>query len=310
VGAFEQAGGTLAAADAHGDDGVAALAAFELVQRRGGELGAGAAERVAQRDGAAVDVELVGGDLEGVLDVDGLAGERFVELDQIDVAHRQARLCKQLANGGDGSDPHDGGIDPSRCEGAEIAQGLDAQLVGFCLAHHQRRGSAVTQRRRAAGGDGAFQRKGGSQLGEPLEGGTRAGQLVGVEAEGRALSVFVTDGIDRDDLIAKLVGFESGLGLHLRVIGEGVLILAADLELVGDVLGGDPHRGVRRRHALHQLRRSAQVKARHRHFAHGFDAASQHDVVLTKGDRAGGDGDGLQAARAEPVDGHGAGLLG
>src|SRR4051812_30115286 len=82
---LEQACCAHAAADAHGDDGEAAAAAAELVEGSGGELGARAAEGVAQGDGAAVDVELFVGDFERALHVDRLARKGLVELDDIDV---------------------------------------------------------------------------------------------------------------------------------------------------------------------------------------------------------------------------------
>src|SRR5437016_5970756 len=56
---FEKTSGAHATADAHGHDRIAALAAPQLVQGRRGQLGPGAAQRMAQGDGAAVDVQLV-----------------------------------------------------------------------------------------------------------------------------------------------------------------------------------------------------------------------------------------------------------
>jgi hypothetical protein len=89
---FEQPGRALAAADAHGDDGVTAAAPAQLGERGRGELGAGAAEQVAEREGPAVDAELVVRDLELALHVERLAGKRLVELNQNDFAHGQATL--------------------------------------------------------------------------------------------------------------------------------------------------------------------------------------------------------------------------
>ena len=54
-GAFENARRAHAAADAHRDQAVARLAAFEFAQDCGGEFRAGAAERMSERDGAAID---------------------------------------------------------------------------------------------------------------------------------------------------------------------------------------------------------------------------------------------------------------
>ena len=47
------------AAGAHGDQRGAGVAPLQLVQRGGDQPGAGAADRVAEGDGAAVDVDLV-----------------------------------------------------------------------------------------------------------------------------------------------------------------------------------------------------------------------------------------------------------
>jgi hypothetical protein len=86
--ASKRPGGAHAAADAHGDDGVAAAAAAQLVEQRRGELRAGAPERVAERDGAAVDVELRVGDAELALAVHDLRGEGLVHLEEVDVGRR------------------------------------------------------------------------------------------------------------------------------------------------------------------------------------------------------------------------------
>ena len=55
---FENAGRAHAAADAHRDHAVARVAALQFAQQGGRELGAGAAQRMPQRDRAAVDVDL------------------------------------------------------------------------------------------------------------------------------------------------------------------------------------------------------------------------------------------------------------
>src|SRR5215471_4914847 len=73
--AFDEAGGAHAAADAHRDDGVAALAAFELVQRGRNLPRAGRTERVAEGDRAAVDVHTLRRQAELALAVERLRGE-------------------------------------------------------------------------------------------------------------------------------------------------------------------------------------------------------------------------------------------
>ena len=53
---FENSRGAHAAAHAHGHHAVPRLAALHFLQQPGGQLGAGAAQRMPQRDGAAVDI--------------------------------------------------------------------------------------------------------------------------------------------------------------------------------------------------------------------------------------------------------------
>ncbi len=77
-----QAGDALADPDAHGGGRLPAAAPLQLVQQRGGDPGARAAERVADRDRAAVDVDQVRVALELVDHGDRLGRERLVDLEQ------------------------------------------------------------------------------------------------------------------------------------------------------------------------------------------------------------------------------------
>ena len=82
---LEDAGGAHAAADAHGDHAVAGVAALHFAQQRRGELGAGAAQRMAERNGAAVDVHLLGIETERANDGQRLCGKSLIQLDDADV---------------------------------------------------------------------------------------------------------------------------------------------------------------------------------------------------------------------------------
>src|SRR3546814_2040314 len=76
---LEQAGGTLAAADAHGAYDIAGAAALALDQRVPDHAGARHAVGVADRDRAAVDVQPVVRDAQAVAAVQHLHGERSEE---------------------------------------------------------------------------------------------------------------------------------------------------------------------------------------------------------------------------------------
>src|SRR5882762_10113588 len=76
---LEQPGGAHAAADAHRADDEAGATALSLDQRVPDHPRPRHAVGMADRDRAAIDVELVIGDTEPVAAIDHLAGERFVQ---------------------------------------------------------------------------------------------------------------------------------------------------------------------------------------------------------------------------------------
>src|SRR6185369_11209079 len=83
-------GGAHSAADAHADKAISRVASAHLVQDAGRQLGAGAAERVAKRDGAPVDVQAFGVDRQLLETRKHLGGKRFVQLDEADLVKCQA----------------------------------------------------------------------------------------------------------------------------------------------------------------------------------------------------------------------------
>src|SRR5581483_5511082 len=76
---------SLADADAHRRDAVAAAAPLHLVEQRRHNARAAAAERVAERDRAAVDVDTAHIEVQLADIVQRLRGERLVDLEEIDV---------------------------------------------------------------------------------------------------------------------------------------------------------------------------------------------------------------------------------
>src|SRR5215472_14725199 len=88
--ALDDAGGGHGAASTHRDQGGGRVTPFQLVQGGGEQAGAGAAHRVAERDGAAVDVDLVRVGLVHAQPGQHHRGERLVDLEQVDVAQGHA----------------------------------------------------------------------------------------------------------------------------------------------------------------------------------------------------------------------------
>ncbi len=90
------------------------VAPGHFVEERRREARAGAAERVAERDGAAVDVQAIGIDVEFAEAGQDLHGEGLVQFDEIDVLERQAEAGQQFPDRRDtGPTPNRSGATPA-----------------------------------------------------------------------------------------------------------------------------------------------------------------------------------------------------
>src|SRR4051812_46560825 len=116
---LEQPGGALAAADAHGDDDALGTPPLALDQRVAEHARAAHPIRVADGDGAAVDVQPVRRQAEPVAAIEHLARERLVQLPKVDVVHREPVPLQQTGNGIDRPDPHLVRLAPGDGEAAE-----------------------------------------------------------------------------------------------------------------------------------------------------------------------------------------------
>ena len=85
-----------AAADAQRREPRRRPAALHFVQQRDDDARAGAADRMAERDRAAVDVQLLRGDRHVLQHREHLRGERFVELDEIEIVEPRPVRSLQL----------------------------------------------------------------------------------------------------------------------------------------------------------------------------------------------------------------------
>src|SRR5471032_375780 len=123
-GHFEQTRRAHAAADEHRDDDVLHAPPLALDERMTHEARAGDTVWMSDGDGAAIDVELVVGNLQPVAAIDDLHREGFVELPQADVRHLQTSALEQARNGEDGTNAHLVGLAARHREAAEGAQRL------------------------------------------------------------------------------------------------------------------------------------------------------------------------------------------
>ncbi len=137
-------------------------------------------------------------------------------------------------------------------------------------------------------------------------------------AQHRRAALAGTDG-DGGDLAVETPLAARRLATVLRFEGVGVLLLAGDVVLAGQGLGGAPHQLVAHRievtvddvrvvqGSVAHTQAPAGVQ-QERHAAHRLHPAGQHDAGLAAGDGAGGVEHGLHPRQAGLVDGEGRAL--
>src|SRR3954471_16241457 len=174
-------GVALAAARADRRAAVAAAATAQLVHERAEDAGARSADRVADGDGAAVDVDPLLVDAEHADRVQRHGRERLVDLPQVDVAGLQAGLLeRQLRRVGGragevGEFVGHGGLRDDR------GQHLLALAVGPLVGGDDDRAGAVVDPGRVAGRVRAVLAVQARQLGQRLERGAAARGLVDLD---------------------------------------------------------------------------------------------------------------------------------
>src|SRR5208282_2766889 len=150
---LKQAGGAHAAADAHGNDCELGAAPLTLDQRVAGHARAAHAVRVADRDRAAVDVEPLLRNAEPVAAIQHLAGERLVELPQIDIADLEPLPGQQFRYGENRANAHLVRLAAGDGEAAEGAERLQPAALGELGVHDHASRRAIRELAGIAGGD-------------------------------------------------------------------------------------------------------------------------------------------------------------
>jgi hypothetical protein len=151
---------------------------------------------VAERDGAAVDVDAVQVGLVHLRPRQHDGCERLVDLEQVEVRHRHPRPVEDLAGRVDGAVEQVVRVGPDDELVQQPRPRPQPELPGLLLRHPQHRGGAVGDLRRVAGGD-HLALDDGLELGETLH--RRLPQtLVTVDRHGRAVGL--RDVGHRDDL--------------------------------------------------------------------------------------------------------------
>src|SRR5476651_1603972 len=291
--AFEDGADALAEANAHGGypEGTAIL--LHHVEQSARDSRTGTTERVTQGNGAAVQVNLLVHLVEHFQILEhrqGLCGEGFVELEEVDVGDGQARTLEGFLGRWYRTVAHDRRVNTRHGHGADHRQRLDPQVLGALGRHHDHARGAIGDLRgsprRHGAALGVERRLQGRQA---FQGGFRTNGFVVVENLQEAVLVIT---LHRDDLILELA-FHGGLvGQLVGTHAKGILLLAGDAVHLAEHFRGQAHhaRGFRR------VQRHVRVRidtVHHADVAHMLDAADDEDVTVASHDRLGG---GVQRA--------------
>src|SRR6478735_6799959 len=174
----DEGGVALASTTAEGGGTEATTAAAQLVDDRADDPRARHADRVAERDRAAVHVDDVVVDAEVAHRRDADGGERLVQLEQVHVGERQVRLVQRPLDGTRRLGEQRRVGTGHHAEAHELGDRGAAELLGLVAAHHDQRSRAVGDLRGVAGGDGAVLGERRPQAGEGLGGGLGTHALV------------------------------------------------------------------------------------------------------------------------------------
>src|SRR5574343_1610288 len=225
---FEDAAGTHAAADAHGQGNAAGSPALAFDQGVARQALARHAVGMTHRNGATVDVQAVGRDAQLVAAIQHLHRKGFVEFPQVDVVDRQAQSCQRLGHGKDRADAHFIRLASGHGKAQEATQGLEALFLGQRFVHDHAGTRAIGKLAGIARRDHAARDR-GLDAADAFHRGALTqtfvfahGDLLGDQAQG--LVVYACGHGDRCDLVVELAGRCGRAGLLLT--GSAILVHA------------------------------------------------------------------------------------
>ena len=265
---------------------------------------------MAERGGAAIDVDLVVRNAEVVHRDHRDAGERLVDLEQVDIVFRPAGLGHHLLQRRDGGGGELGRLVGVGGVGDDPRDRGQAELVGDALPGQHQRGGAVRNRRGVGGGDRAVLGEGGLQRRD--FGGVGLARLL-VDRDD-LIPLAARDG-DRDDLALERAAVDRGVGATQALDRIAVLILAAELIVARRFLGEAAHQaaglvGVLKpvqehmilEHVMTDARATAMLVAQIRSVGHRLHAAGDDHIGAARSERIGGHDRRLHPRSAHLVD--------
>src|SRR5260370_28760667 len=154
---------------------------LECVEKRGRDPRARAANRVSERNRAAVDVELRAIEMQLAIACEHLRRERLIQFDQIDIRERNAGVAQESLRRRNRSDAHDFRVDAGLCVSDDARHRLQSMLRHRFLRRHQHRRRSVGHSGGIAGMYRSFLAKHRRQFRERSELGVESRVFIAVE---------------------------------------------------------------------------------------------------------------------------------
>ena len=233
---------------------------------------------MAERNRPTVVVDLLHIGAGFVLPGENHRGERFVDLEKVDVLQLQTGLLQDLCRRRDRTGQHDGRFRADDRLGHDARSRLEPERLRPLRGHDEDRGRAVADLARVTGGHHAVLLEGGLELRHLFPRWRNADAFVGLDS----IAAAVLLDVHRENL-ARKAPFLDGLSrLDVTLVGELVELLAGKAPLLRDHL-----RGVALRDDLEQIGQlwtdrsltGAEGVRAHRYPRHVLHPGADHDVL-------------------------------
>ena len=304
---FEDSSSAHASADAHGNDTESLLGSLEFVHQGADHAAARHSEGMAKGDGTTLRVQLSLGDSELVDGVSSLGGEGLVDLENVDVVDGKTAVFEGGRDGESGANSHDLRWDTSDGEGVNAADNLAAVTHGNVSSGEEDAGGTIGNLGGVSGSSSAILLESGLELAETSDSGLRSDSIVLIDCHSGLIAILVLNSsLVGSDLSLEKTRLLGGIGLHVALKGELILLFTGDTEFSSDILGSDSHRheavvgGLAFEDCIAQ--KIGVDLVRHGRVGHRLEATTDSDVDLTGADSVCNRANSLETGRAKTVD--------
>lgn len=311
--ALENCRHTHTSTNAHGGASDLGALALHLGEQSGDLASTSGTQGMTHSDGTSEGVDLVDVQVKVLNAHDGLGSESLVELEDIDILDLDAGLLASSGNSVSRADTHDARRAANDGGGDVLAGDGETETLSSLALHQEDSGGTVRDLGGVTAGGGTTES--GLKLGKGLGSGALTDTLILGDNDLLLVTLLVLDhGLNGNDLAVELA-LLLGLGsLLVRKCSESILLLAVNVVLGGNVLGGHTHREVA---VLGSLAGSGDLLGdvgshggRTVSHSHGLNTGTNTDVDQTGLNVGGNADDGLKTGGALTVGGVDGGGLG